>query len=197
MPTNDHELAALLSEKHMVTEADLERAFSFSSQKSVNLVEALIQLDLLSDDKIGEVVASQHGLPFVKLSTVHIPEEILELVPEIVAKKQSTIVFEKDKDGLKVATATPDNNEFLNFLAKKTGENVAVYYATPRDVEESLNLYRKELQKTFDELFSEQLDELGKTVQTEAPIAKILDLLIEYAYQNKASDIHKIGIAHV
>jgi type II secretory ATPase GspE/PulE/Tfp pilus assembly ATPase PilB-like protein len=74
-------------------------------------------------------------------------------------------------------------------FVRKTGQKILAYYATERDVEEKLQLYRKNLQQTFDELLQ---DEISSTTNLadEAPIAKIVDMLITYAYRDKASDIH-------
>ncbi len=51
-------------------------------------------------------------------------------------------------------------------------------------------IFRKDLQKTFDALINEQLKTVGKQVAAAVPIAKIVDLIIKYAYQDLTSDIH-------
>ena len=108
----------------------------------------------------------------------------------IVAKKEQIIAFEKNSQGLKVAMADPLNLEIQQFIAKKAGEKVIPYYATAKDLNEAMRLYSKELQKTFDEMLQQQVEAVEKGQAQDVPIAKIVDLLVEYAYQNKASDIH-------
>lgn len=152
--------------------------------------ELLLEKGLISDRNLGKVIADTLGLPFVHLSEIPISPEVLKIVPELVAKRQKIIAFVEDKDGVKLAMADPSNQEIVRFLEKKTGEKLKVYLATERDITETFRLYKKELQKTFDELLEEQIVAAGRAVVKEAPVAKIVDLLIEYAYQNKTSDIH-------
>ncbi|MEK7166318.1 MAG: GspE/PulE family protein, partial [Patescibacteria group bacterium] len=74
-------------------------------------------------------------------------------------------------------------------IARKTQQKVSVYLATERDIDGVLQLYRKDLQQTFDELLQDEITRTSTTMD-DAPIAKIVDLLITYAYRDKASDVH-------
>ena len=82
----------------------------------------------------------------------------------------------------------PVNKELLETISKKTKLNATPYFATERDIENALQLYRKDLQQVFNELLQRAM---GADISVEdAPIAKMVDLLITYAYRDKASDIH-------
>ena len=87
-----------------------------------------------------------------------------------------------------LAMVDPTNKELLEMITKKTGLKVIPYYATGRDIENTLLLYRKDLQQTFDDLLKREVG--GSLEVQDAPIAKMVDLLITYAYRDKASDIH-------
>src|SRR3990167_2504399 len=76
--------------------------------------------------------------------------------------------------------ADPRNKEIQEFVAKKTGEKISVYLATQKDINNILYIYRKDLKKIFDELLQ----------KPNVSAAEIVDLIITYAYQDKASDIH-------
>ena len=79
----------------------------------------------------------------------------------------------------------------INFLKKKTGHEVSVNYATPLDIERAIALYNKDLRQSFDELLKEKVASAAKGgAGIEAPIREIVDLLIKYAYENRASDMH-------
>ena len=84
----------------------------------------------------------------------------------------------------------PTNSELISLISKKTGEKIIPYYATKQDIADALKYYQKEMQRTFNDLLGEQVEEAKKSKEKEAPISKIVDLLIEYAFENKASDIH-------
>jgi type II secretory ATPase GspE/PulE/Tfp pilus assembly ATPase PilB-like protein len=76
--------------------------------------------------------------------------------------------------------ANPTNTEIIDLLTKKTGEKIIPYISTERDIDNVLYIYRKDLQNTFDELLAK------KSVSA----TEIVDLIINYAYEDKASDVH-------
>lgn len=185
----DKDLYNLLMENQILSELELKKVQDQAVKDKIPFYNALLKSDLVSDENLGRLIADSLKLPFIKLSKVSIPQDILRIIPEAVARAQHTIVFERDKDTLRIATSKPFNKDFENLLTKKTDGKVEVYFATEEDIKEALNLYKKEIQKTFDELLKQEVVQAGKT-QSEAPISQIVDILIEYAYENKASDIH-------
>jgi len=176
-----------------ITEADFELVREEAKIQNKSIEELLVESDLIIDEHLGKLIAEELGYKFIDLKEKIISEEIIKLVPEVVAKTQRIIVFDRDKEGLKVAMADPSDYEFQKFLEKKTGEKINVYYATPQALKEALKFYRKEIEKEFAELIKTQIEKIkesGAEVETTPPIIKIVDTLIEYAYANRASDIH-------
>lgn len=152
------------------------------------LQDVALEKDAISDENLGILIANYLKYPFISLTKVSIPEPIFNIVPERLARKYRLIAFAKDADGMKLAVADPTKTEILKLIAKKTMLKVSSYYATERDIENALQAYRKDLQQTFDELLKSAI---GTSIsKNDAPIAKIVDLLITYAYRDKASDIH-------
>ena len=190
LPYDSKVLYDSLRELQVIPENALTQLFEESKLINKGFAELLLDKGIVSDENLGGVIADLLKTPFVRLSEISIPSDILHIIPEIVAKKQKIIAFGRDNEGIKLAMADPTNQEIIHFIEKKTGERIRVYFATERDVAEATQLYKKEIQKTFDELLHEQIIEAGKAVAKEAPVAKIVDLLVEYAYHNKASDIH-------
>lgn len=175
-----------------ITEEQFNDALKKAEDKSQPLEEVLIEKELITDEQLGKLIATETGYKFVNLRETAILEEVLKIVPEIVAKTQKVIVFDKIKEGLKVAMADPGNFKMIDWLERKTGEKIIPYYATKRDIKVSLVHYRKELKKKFKEIIQAQIElaEKGKVKAEDVPIIKIVDTLVEYAYQNRASDIH-------
>ena len=184
------QLKSLLVGPGHIAEAAFNEAADFAANTKQSLTDILLDKGLIADSQLGEVLANYLEVPFTILARAAIPSDILGIIPEVVAKKQQIIAFEKDKTGLKVATSDPTNKEALAFIAKKGGDPLVVYYATPRDIAEALRRYEKDIQKTFNELLGEQVTAVGKGSTYEVPIARLVELLMEYAYTNKASDIH-------
>lgn len=179
-----------LKEFQLIPDKSLNSAFEESKKSNTPLANILADKELISDKDLGPIVADIANLPYINLAKVTIPKDVISLIPLLVAKKQKAIAVSRDKNGIKVAMANANNNEFIEFLTKKTGQKINLVYATGRDIEGAFKYYESGLQKTFDSLLKEKVDEARKAGAGEAPISKIVDLLIEYANDNKASDIH-------
>lgn len=190
MILSNKELAAVISQSGKVEAAKLAEAVQFAQVANVSLASALVEKDVLTDSQVGELVAESFKIPFIEISKLSITEPVFHLIPEKVARKQKAIAFARDTTAIKVALADPTNTAIIGMIAKKTNVPVQVYYATERDIENTLTVYKKVLQKTIDELLKEDIKKATTSVFDDLPIAKIVDVLIDAAYQDKASDIH-------
>jgi len=192
MKINKEKLKTLLVEPGYITKEQFKLAAKEAGEQKKDLEDFLIEKGLISDENLGRLIAEELECKFINLRKEAVAEEIIKIVPELVAKNQKVIVFDKTKEGLKVAMADPGNFEMIDWLKRKTGETIIPHYATSRDIKDSLRYYRKELKKTFQEIISTQVEQakLGKAKVKDIPIIKIVDIIIEYAYENGASDIH-------
>ncbi|OGK41992.1 hypothetical protein A2954_05275 [Candidatus Roizmanbacteria bacterium RIFCSPLOWO2_01_FULL_37_12] len=187
MIITDDQLKVLVLKNKLVDEKGLIKILEYAKNSGASLDDALRENNLVSDENLGLLIADFLKLPFIILTKTSIPPEVFRIIPERIARKYKVIAFTRAKEGIKVAMSDPRNTELLQLISKKTGERIFIYYATERDINNTLRIYRKDLQKTFNELL-QKVDQSKSS--EEAPIAKIVDLLINYAYQDKASDIH-------
>ncbi|HWY79804.1 MAG TPA: GspE/PulE family protein [Candidatus Sulfotelmatobacter sp.] len=190
MLITDEELQKLLLNVKVVDQKKIDEVFEYAKNSDITFRDALIEKDVITDENLGVIVADAKKIPFVVLSKIPIPEESFRIIPERLARKYKAIPFARDENGIKVAMIDPTNVLIPEMIARKTGQKVYSYLATERDIYNKLFLYRRDLQKTFDSLVSEQVRSTGRTSSLEAPIAKIVQLIIQYAYQDRASDIH-------
>src|SRR3989344_462684 len=179
-----------LKELKIIPQKKLDAVFEEAKITGAALDEILIQKDLISDEDAGKTIADLLEIPFVSLSSISFPQTAKLMLPEEFARTHKVIVFEESQDLVKVASNSPKDKDVLTLISKKVGKSVVPYFATIRDIEKSFLIYIKDLQKTFNALLQEQMSRLGTGQSQEAPIIKIVDLLIEYAYANTASDIH-------
>ena len=187
---DSNEVYKSLSELNIIPLEKLKEAFKESQTNKTPFDEVLLSRELISDENLGKVISESIKIPFINLSKVHIADDLLLVVPEILARKSNLIAFERSKDGIKLAMNNPKDDELIALISKKTGEKIIPYYATKQDIANSLRYYQKEMQRTFNELLNQTVEEAKKSKEKEAPISKIVELLIEYAFENKASDIH-------
>ncbi len=190
MLITDDQLKALLINVKVADQKKLLEVAAYAKNADITLADALIEKDIVTDENLGVLIADAVKIPFVVLAKISVPEEAFRVIPERLARKYKAIPFARDKQGIKVAMADPTNTLIQEMIAKKTGQKVYAYLATERDIYNKLWLYRRDLQNTFDSLVSEQVRSAGKSTSMDVPIAKIVDLIIQYGYQDRSSDIH-------
>lgn len=193
MQLSPEKLREFLVEPGHISEEDFNKALEESKQTGRSLKQTLIGKDLISDKQLGQVIADEFGYLFVDLKKEAIEEKVLKIVPEVVAKNQRIIAFDRNEDGLKVAMNDPSDLEMISWLKKKTGEEIKPYYATEADIENSLGYYNPELQESFEEIIKKNVEDADSKTgiqSNDVPVIKIVDTIIEYAHRNRASDIH-------
>ena len=184
-------LKALLLESGVVEARDLELAEERLKSEGGTFVQALSWYNLVSEEELGKLMADALHVPFVVLGERVIDPEVLAIVPEIVARKKRLVVFMRDVEHIHVAMVNPHDVEMVSFLEKKTGLTVKVYLAMERDMENALTRYRQGMAEAFDEIIFSDIEKVSKeSGDTDPPIIRIVDTLLSYAYQNRASDVH-------
>ena len=185
----DDQFKSLILEAKLVTPDQLPEIERFAINADMSLDVALLQKGTVTEDKLGQLLATHFKVPYVTLAKLSIPEEVFNLIPEVFARKHKIIAFDRDKDEIKVAMVNPARTDLLQSFAKKTGQKISVYLTLSTDIQTVLRAYEKDIQKTVDDLL--KADIWKKTnVLEDPPVAEIVDLIIENAYQERASDIH-------
>ncbi len=185
------QLQALVVQSGLVKDVQLAELLAYAKSSGSPLDSVLVEKNVVTDETLGMMIANYLHMPYVRLSKLSIPDDVVAIVPEKVAKRLRIIPFEKTVSEIKVATSNPYNAEILKLLTQKTGQKVVPYLATDKEIFDTLHIYRKDLQKSFEKLLKDEMEASeGAEAQSEAPISKIVDLLFDYAYQDKASDVH-------
>ncbi|MBL7022049.1 Flp pilus assembly complex ATPase component TadA [Patescibacteria group bacterium] len=175
----------------LITEAKLLELEKNAKEKKTSLTVQLINEGILSDEYLGELIADNFGWRYINLKNTAIKDEVLKTIPELVAKKQQAIPFKIEGNTIKVAMNDPDNLEFIHLLEKKSGKFVQHYFATESDIKTALGRYRKSITEEFDDIIQQNVEEAKQSVKAEdLPVVRIVDTILQYAYQNGASDVH-------
>ena len=186
MLISDSDLIKLVLHKKLLSKKDLENIKGGQKESSDSLLSLIMNSGLVAEEALYLEIARNLHLPYTKLSPSKIEKTILGLLPEKVARNKKAIVFDRDKKCLKIAVSDSSNKELIGLISQKTGQRVKLYLTLPSEIKKILPLYRLPLQKAIDNILKDKSD-LGLEA---APVKKIVDLLILYAYQDGASDIH-------
>lgn len=175
----------------------VEKAFLKAKKDGVSFEEFLIAQQLLTRERIGKIRAYLLGVPFVNLENERVPQDVLDLIPETIARNHHVVSYRKKNDTLEVAMLDPEDLQILEFIKKKTGLKVEPRLTSAESLENIYKQYQKTLEVEFSEIVpvkdreisQQSVAELSKTA-TELPIVKVVDTIIKHAVLDEASDIH-------
>lgn len=187
---SNQKLKFLVEQLDIVSKDRLEEAFEYAEKNHRPVAEVLVSKNLISDDNLGKIIADEMGHEFIDLNKVAIEDSVLDIIPKVMAKAQKTIAFERTKEGIKLAMVNPGNLTVINLVEKKTGQPVIVYYTTQDNIEEALVSYQRGIQKEFSKIIDENITQAKGAKAEDMSIIKVVDTIIEYAHENKSSDIH-------
>jgi len=134
MEVNNKNLYDRLLELVVIDAERLKTAFDLAEARGKDLVDYLYDMDLATDEQIGQIMADMYSVPYVRLDEQEIKDETLNLISEVFSKKQLIVAFKKDKGGLTVATSDPNNSTALDFVAKKVGMPLKICFSTSRNI---------------------------------------------------------------
>ncbi len=136
----------LLLESDRISRADLDRALELSERAGVRLGEALLSLDIISEEQLGEALAAQQGMPFVAIRGLDLDPEIAELLPEHFVRAQEIVPLSVDDDGIvTLAIADPGNRSGIEEARALLDRPVNIVGTTRSDVRDALErLYHEQ-----------------------------------------------------
>lgn len=165
--------------------------------------EIIKALRLVSDNDFVKAKAEYLRVEYVDLESIGFSPEALNLVPESVAQKYKVVPYKLDpKEGvLYVTMANPLDLETVEFLEKKSGFAVKTAMSTEKQIASFISEkyirekgITSEVSKALNERKKDEkqvvADLAKRKVTAEAPIAKIVSTILEFAVKSRASDVH-------
>jgi len=188
-------IGQLLIKEELITPEQLESALQVQQEKGGKLGEILITQGVVKAEDIAAVYSIQLNIPLVDLQKHVIQPDALRLLPEDMTRKYTFIPLEVVNDSLTVVMAYPDDVHAIRDIKAHTAMRIEVALGIPSDIERAIDLnYRSsgELEKQVSQ-FTKPLDEevsIASRAISKTPIAQSLDLLIQQAVRDRASDVH-------
>ena len=170
--------------------------------------ESLVRLGYAEPDQILKAKAEQFGLTFVDLREVEIPSTIIDLVPESLARENLVLPLAEEGQLIRVIMHDPMDLETIDKLRFVLNREIEVALASKESITEAINKYYggttqetesvdSMLQEFTDTAidFSDDLTERGGSAgvgldDSDAPVIRLVYLIIQEAVNSRASDIH-------
>ena len=190
MEISPDKLRELLIAPGLVTSADFETAAAEAAAVRRPLWEVLVDKDLIRDGDLGKLVAEALGWRWLDLRREKVEPGILQQVPELVARHRGVVALARGPDGIRVGLTDPSDLATVHFLEKRLGDRILPFFITQRDLAEALTNYKGSLKAEFETTLKQVLDEHLRREERDEKTIKLVDLLLRYGHQNKASDIH-------
>jgi len=202
-------LGEILYKAGLVEKQALINAIKTSKTNNKRLGQVLLELDLIDEDTLTKAIAKQFDLQYVDLDKTTIPPDAAKLLPQELMKRHNVLPLGMNNGKLKVVISDPLDLEMMDAIRFRLNTELECYVA-------NLTKIRSYIQESFDQTKKEESDrlrhsidataaelaEVGHELQAEAlrgqaaagdddaPIIRLVNLIIDNAYYMRASDIH-------
>ena len=204
MTSNDDYILEILENVGLITREQAVTARQTAVAEDEAIMEVLARETGVSKTDMLKTLAAQFGMEMISLQGMEIPTEVRDMVPADVAQRYKVIPVFKNDNVLTVAMGDPLDVDTLDGLRYVLKTNVEGVVALPEEVEKAIaNYYGRAtgavegmLQEITEgtlalpEEVQQQLVADADVSESDAPIIKLVSLIIMEAFRSRASDIH-------
>src|SRR2546425_1598370 len=201
-------LGEILLKENLISADQLKQALDHQKQSGGRLGNSLVKLGFLSDDEVTAVLSRQYGVPSINLSYFEVDQNVIKLVPMETAAKYQILPLSRVGSSLTVAMVDPTNVFAMDDIKFMTGFNIEPVVASESSIQEGIEkAYGGSNQEDLEQVM-QSMTELGEPdvelqseetemeladlerAADEAPIVKLVNLILTDAVKRGASDIH-------
>ena len=204
--TTDHRkgFAQILIEMGLCTKSQIKECLGIQKEKGGKLGDVLVARGYLSDADKAIVLGKQFGLEVIDLDTYTIDPMAVDLLPRSVARKHQVLPLSRDGNIVRVAITDPLDFEALDNLRFILNSEIQPLIATPEAVRRSIDRFYEAEVTTVENILTEftdtsdaaddeslrNFDLSGAGEDDDAPVIRLVRLIISEAVKARASDIH-------
>jgi type IV pilus assembly protein PilB len=202
-------LGEMLIKESLITADQLRQAVDHQKKQGGRLGTALIKLGFVRDDDITSVLSRQYGVPSINLKYYDVDAAVIKLIPQDTAIRYQIVPLSRVGSTLTIAMTDPTNVFAMDDIKFMTGFNVEPVVASESAINEAISKFygdvesHEELTKVMKDLTGEDAADLELAAEEqemdlatleraaeEAPIIKLVNLVLTNAVKSGASDIH-------
>ena len=195
-------LGELLVRENLISVQQLRKAQEEQQKSGARIGTALIKTGAIEESKLTDFLSKQYGVPAINLKDFDIDPEIIRLVSKEVAEKHLVIPVNRAGPSLIVAMCDPSNIYAVDDLKFLTGYNIEAVVASEISIREAIERYYAEKGPSLEEIVGqveedvevakeevESIEDAAKAAD-DAPVVKLVNLILLDAIKKHASDIH-------
>jgi GSPII_E N-terminal domain. len=133
-----------LLKQHGLTDSQIAELHTQATASKKTLHESVLKNKLISEVDLTKLYAKEIEVPFAEFDPKAIKKEVLNLLPERLARQYRAVVFAADKSMVSVAMEDPDDVQARNFLQQQLGNNIHIHIVPPSVLQAALDQYRGE-----------------------------------------------------
>jgi type IV pilus assembly protein PilB len=202
-------LGEILINESLITSEQLNQALEYQKQHGGRLGSCLMKLGFVSDDEITGVLSRQYGVPSINLKYYEVDASVIKLIPQDTAIRYQIVPLSRVGSTLTIAMTDPTNVFAMDDIKFMTGFNVEPVVASETAISEAIQKFYgdvesvAELSKVMKDLGADESAEMELAAEEaeldlaalekaaeEAPIIKLVNLILTDAVRRGASDIH-------
>ncbi len=191
-------LGEILIAQGLIIKEQLDEGLQQEKQYKKRIGETLIDLGYLTEADVFTALGEQLGVPYVSLGFYSVDPNVISLINEQFAKQYKVIPLFKIGNSLTLGMDDPLNLGVIDQVVRMTGLEVEPAICSTHDIEQAIDHYygtSREMEEVVQVLGAEEKEEVVDTYSlaaqaSDAPIVKLVNLLIAQAVKERASDIH-------
>ena len=196
-------LGELLVRNKLIDQQQLTKALEEQKASGGRLGASMVKLGFLKEEDLAAFLSRQYGVPSINLSEFEIDESVIKLVPSEVVQKYQLIPINRAGSTLIVAMADPSNIFAIDDIKFMTGYNVEIVVSAENSIKSAIDKYYDQ-SASFDDVMGDlddidlevidDVDEIDtgelERASEDAPVVKLVNLILTDAIKKGASDIH-------
>ena len=190
-------LGEMLVAGGLIKEDQLKKALDEQKKRGGRVGELLVDLGFLTEYNLASFLGRQLQIPYVEIDKQLVDTDTVRLIPAAMARRLTAIPLYRDKEAIVVAMADPLNIFGIDDIRKAAGREVRQVVATRSDIMRAIDrLYGVTM--AIDDAVMDFAGVAGETeagvipdvVSEDAPVVKLVSMVIAQAIMERASDIH-------
>ncbi|MCH7896784.1 MAG: type IV-A pilus assembly ATPase PilB [candidate division NC10 bacterium] len=197
-------LGEMLVKSKLISDDQLKKALTQQSSGGGRLGSNLVKLGYLSEEDITSFLSKQYGVPSINLAHFEIDQSVIKLVPAEIAQKHMVIPINRKGNVITVAMADPSNIFAIDDIKFLSGFKVEPVVAAETSIRNAINKHYdsaglvQDIMRDFDDREVSTVDESDEgpdvgdlqRATEDAPVVKLVNLILSDAIKKGASDIH-------